>query len=50
MAEGGKISIASGWHSTEGVDKAAKWQPGEIGAAMDKLLADEVPAQKGYGT
>lgn len=49
-AEGGKISIASGWRSTEGVDKAAKWQPAEIGAAMDKLLADEVPAQKVYGT
>lgn len=49
-AEGGKISIASGWHSTEGVDKGDRWQAGEIGSAMDKLLAAEVPAQKVYGT
>jgi NAD(P)-dependent dehydrogenase (short-subunit alcohol dehydrogenase family) len=49
-AEGGKISIADGWRSTEGVDKGARWEPAEIGAAMDDLLAKEVPAQKVYGT
>jgi len=49
-AEGGKISIADGWRSTRGVDKGARWEPGEIGAAMDELLAKEVPAQKVYGT
>jgi len=49
-AEGGKISIADGWRSTQGVDKGARWEPGEIGAAMDELLAKEVPAQKVYGT
>jgi len=49
-AEGGKISIADGWRSTQGVDKGARWQPVEIGAAMDELLAKEVPAQKVYGT
>jgi len=49
-AEGGKISIADGWRSTPGVDKGARWEPGEISAAMDERLAKEVPAQKVYGT
>lgn len=49
-AEGGKISIASGWRATEGVDKGDRWQAKEIGSAMDALLAKEIPAQKVYGT
>jgi len=49
-AEGGRIAIADGWRSTEGVDKGDRWQPEEIGEAMDRLLASEVPAQKVYGT
>lgn len=48
--EGGKISIADGWRSTQGVDKGARWAPAEIAAAMDELLAKEVPAQKVYGS
>lgn len=49
-AEGGKISIADGWRSTEGVDKGDKWEASEIGDAMKTLLEKEVPAQKVYGT
>jgi len=49
-SQGGKISIADGWRTTEGVDKGAQWEPAEIGAAMEELLAREVPAQKVYGT
>jgi NAD(P)-dependent dehydrogenase (short-subunit alcohol dehydrogenase family) len=48
--EGGKISIANGWRSTQGVDKGAKWKPAEITNAMKELLARETPAQKVYGT
>ncbi len=48
--EGGRISIADGWRSTEGVDKGAQWKPTEISAAIDELLSREVPAQKVYGT
>ena len=48
-AEGGKISIADGWRSTEGVDKGARWAPAE-GDAIAQLLAKEVLAQKVYGT
>lgn len=49
-SEGGKISIADGWRSTEGVDKGARWAPSEVGEAMQVLLGKEVPAQKVYGT
>ncbi|MEH6604450.1 MAG: SDR family oxidoreductase [Pseudomonadales bacterium] len=49
-AEGGFICIADGWRKTEGVDKGARWQPAEIGDAMQQLLAKEEPAQKVYGT
>ncbi len=49
-AEGGKISIADGWRSTEPVDKGDKWAPEEIGDAVAQLLAREAPAQKVYGT
>lgn len=49
-SEGGKISIADGWRTTKGVDKGDRWEPAEIGQAMERLLADEVPAQKVYGS
>jgi NAD(P)-dependent dehydrogenase (short-subunit alcohol dehydrogenase family) len=49
-SQGGKISIADGWRTTEGVDKRARWEPSEIAGAMEELLAKEVPAQKVYGT
>lgn len=47
--EGGKISIADGWRSTKGIDKGARWEPAEVGGAVDKLLSEEVPPQKVYG-
>ncbi|KRW57445.1 SDR family oxidoreductase [Pseudomonas sp. TTU2014-080ASC] len=49
-SEGGKISIADGWRSTAGVDKGARWEPAEVGQAIEQLLAAEVPAQKVYGS
>ena len=49
-AEGGKISIADGWRTTQGVDKGNKWQPSEIGDAVAELIEKEVPAQPVYGT
>ncbi len=47
--EGGKLSIADGWRSTKGIDKGARWEPAEVGGAVDRLLAEEVPPQKVYG-
>lgn len=49
-AEGGKISIADGWRSTEGVDKGDHWAPNQVGDAVKQILAKEVPAQKVYGS
>ena len=49
-AEGGKISIADGWRSTKPADKGGKWEPEELGAVVDKLIAENVPAQKVYGS
>lgn len=49
-SEGGKISIADGWRSTEGVDKGDRWAPAEVGDAIKQLLEKEVSAQKVYGT
>ena len=49
-SEGGKISIADGWRTTQGVDKGDRWQPAEVGEAMQALLSAEVPAQKVYGS
>lgn len=49
-AEGGQISIADGWRSTDPVDKGARWEPEEVGDAVARLVARAVPAQKVYGT
>lgn len=49
-AEGGKISIADGWRSTEPVDKGARWEPAEVAGVVARLLEYEVPAQKVYGS
>lgn len=49
-AEGGHIAIADGWRSTAGVTKNSRWEVEEIDAAIEQLLAAEVPAQKVYGS
>lgn len=49
-AEGGKISIADGWRTTQGVERSGRWEPAEVAGAIDELLNKEVPAQKVYGT
>jgi NAD(P)-dependent dehydrogenase (short-subunit alcohol dehydrogenase family) len=48
--EGGRICIADGWRTTNGVDKGARWQPGEVGDAVAQLLTSEQPAQKVWGS
>lgn len=49
-AEGGKISIADGWRSTEGMDRGQQWSVADIGDAIHALIRQEVPAQKVYGS
>lgn len=48
--EGGKIMLEDGWREGPAVDKGAKWEPAEVGAAVDKLLAGRVPPRKVWGT
>jgi NAD(P)-dependent dehydrogenase (short-subunit alcohol dehydrogenase family) len=47
---GGEISVADGWRKGPAVDKGARWEPDEVGAAVKELLAKAVPPQKVYGT
>lgn len=48
--EGGKIMLEDGWREGPVVDKGAKWEPAEVGAAVEKLLAGRVPPRKVWGT
>ena len=48
--EGGKIMLEDGWREGPVVDKGSKWDPAEVGAAVDKLLAGRVPPRKVWGT
>ena len=43
--KGGLIMLAQGWRDGPSIDKGERWQPGDVGAAVDKLLA-ELPAPK----
>jgi NAD(P)-dependent dehydrogenase (short-subunit alcohol dehydrogenase family) len=47
--EGGRLAVASGWHHGVAIDKAARWEPAEVGPAVDKLLAAAPAAEAVYG-
>ena len=47
--EGGVISVADGWQHGPQVDKGARWEPSEVGAAIEKLLAAAPPPAPVYG-
>jgi NAD(P)-dependent dehydrogenase (short-subunit alcohol dehydrogenase family) len=47
---GGEISVADGWRAGPKVDKGARWNADEVGAAVQDLLKKAVPAQKVYGS
>jgi len=48
--EGGKIMLEDGWREGPVVDKGAKWEPAEVGAVVEQLLATRVPPRKVWGT
>jgi NAD(P)-dependent dehydrogenase (short-subunit alcohol dehydrogenase family) len=48
--QGGRITIADGWNDGPSIDKGARWQPSQVGAAITKLLAGRGPQKKVYGT
>jgi NAD(P)-dependent dehydrogenase (short-subunit alcohol dehydrogenase family) len=48
--EGGKIMIEDGWREGPYVDAGARWQPADVGAAVDRLMAQRTPPRKVWGT
>ena len=48
--EGGKLSVADGWHTGPAIDRKARWNAAEVGDAVRELIAKSVPPQKVYGT
>ena len=49
-AKGGEISVADGWHTGKITDKGARWEPAELGAVVDRLIAEAPAPQKVYNT
>ena len=47
--EGGVISVATGWRHGPRVDKGDRWDPAEVGDAVDKLLAEAPTPDPVYG-
>jgi NAD(P)-dependent dehydrogenase (short-subunit alcohol dehydrogenase family) len=47
--EGGVLGVAEGWHDGPRVDKAARWDPADVGPVVRDLLAKATPPQPVYG-
>lgn len=47
---GGRLCLADGWRDGPEVDKGARWDPAEIGGAVDDLLARAAPVKKVWGS
>ncbi len=48
--EGGKLSIATGWHTGPITDKQARWKPEELSEVVAALTQQSPKPQKVYGT
>jgi NAD(P)-dependent dehydrogenase (short-subunit alcohol dehydrogenase family) len=48
--EGGKIMIEDGWREGPVIDKGARWQPAEVGDAVERLLAERAAPRKVWGS
>jgi NAD(P)-dependent dehydrogenase (short-subunit alcohol dehydrogenase family) len=48
--EGGRITIERGWDLGPTVDQDAKWNPADVGAAVDQLLAARTAPRAVWGT
>ena len=47
--EGGAVSVADGWQHGPSIDKAARWQPEELGPAVRELLGKAPSPAPVYG-
>ena len=48
--KGGMIGVSDGWRDGPTVDKGARWEPDEVGAAVADILGKAPEPQKVYGT
>ncbi len=48
--EGGVVSVADGWQHGPRVDKGARWEPGELGDVVRRLLDEAPKPAPVYGT
>ncbi|MDP3675616.1 MAG: SDR family oxidoreductase [Novosphingobium sp.] len=48
--EGGRIMLEDGWREGPAVDAGKRWDPEDVGGAVDKLLDERVPPRKVWGT
>jgi NAD(P)-dependent dehydrogenase (short-subunit alcohol dehydrogenase family) len=48
-SKGGMLMIADGWRDGPSIDKGARWEPGEIGKAVNDLLARRQAPKPFYG-
>ncbi|QNO27896.1 SDR family oxidoreductase [Sphingopyxis sp. OPL5] len=48
--EGGKIMLEDGWREGPYVDPGARWEPSDVGGAVDTLLAARVAPRKVWGS
>ena len=47
--EAGKVSVSDGWRRGRVIDKGARWEPIEVGAAVTELLAEATAPEPVYG-
>lgn len=48
--EGGRIMLEDGWREGPVVDAGARWEPADVGDAVEKLLARRTAPRKVWGT
>jgi len=48
--EGGKIMLEDGWREGPYVDPGARWEPSDVGGAVDTLLAARIAPRKVWGS
>jgi NAD(P)-dependent dehydrogenase (short-subunit alcohol dehydrogenase family) len=47
--DGGRVCLVEGWHRGPTADKAAQWNPAELGPVVKDLLAQATPPEPVYG-
>ena len=48
--EGGKIMLEDGWREGPFIDKGARWEPADVGGAVEKLISERQQPRQVWGT